>query len=281
MTLQEKSRLEEIIGNLDKDKINECLHLGAPSFFSLDEYDLLADMCLKALDIWLLDDLDSLEITAVEVKKEVILPGAIDPIHFICDIEAIEKSTGKRIVCDWKTSRGELDVRWEQRKQDSWQWRTYLAILTADSLQYRGVSNRLKTRTVEVKTYEGLQEEVEQMYTQVSAMRSVLIGTYPWPRNMPQSCFAFGRNCVYKKDCVNRTYPRDILIPKSISPSALDNFLLCPERHRRDELVKIALRDPETVVTDSTGDTSDRYQLEIGLAFHRALAEIYRQVFKV
>lgn len=274
MTLQEKSRLEEIIGNLDKDKINESLHLNAPSFFSLDEYDLLADMCLKALDIWLLDDIDSLEITAVEVKKEVILPGAIDPIHFICDIEAIEKSTGKRIVCDWKTSAGELDVRWEQRKQDSFQWRTYLAILDAESLQYRGVSNRLKTRTVTVNTYPSLHDEVQLIYTQVSNMRASLIGTQPWPRNMPGSCMAFGRQCSYLKDCRTRNYPKDILIPKSISPSALDNFLLCPERHRRDELIKI--NRPEGTVEQ---DAASNYQREIGSAFHKGISEIYKQIF--
>ena len=281
---KEKEKLESIISQLNKQQINDSLHLDAPPSFTLDEYDLLADMLLKSLDIWLLDDLDKYEITAIEEKKEVYLPGGIDPVHFICDLEAKEKETGKKIIIDWKTTSSELDTRWEERKRNSWQGKTYIATLGYDEMHYRGVSTRLKTRTVEIKRYESLQTDVEQIYSQVGTMRASLIGSFPWPRNMPQSCFAFGRNCEYKTDCIKNTYPKDILIPKSISPSALDNFLLCPERHRRDELIKLQERAAkevgQVIVTEGESYTSS-YNRDIGAAFHRGAAEIYRQVFKL
>ena len=274
MKAQEKAQLDELISSLDYNLVNAAIRSKAPKVFDLNDYELIADMSLKAVEEWLFYDLQTLTITAIENKRSVQFENVSEPTSVICDIEAVNHK-GLKLIIDWKSSSRDLDPLWEQRHRDSWQWRTYLRATNSDICEFRGINTKLKTRTVPCNFVPGLNEKVDLQYRQVADMRTALIGTVPWPRHMPGSCFAFGRPCPYVNDCRKDTYPITPLFPKSISHSAMDTFLLCPERYRRDELIKIA------GVSDDTEDAPDNYSRELGSALHRSLAEIYRQAFKL
>lgn len=276
MNSKQRDIYNDVIASLDIDKVKASITQDAPMFFDRDDIALVVDMVFAGTEKWLVHDIENYTLKKVEDKREVIICDA-DPTHFVCDLEFTDNDE-KDIIVDWKTSHRDLDLRWENRYKDSWQWKTFLRVTNADTFIYRGINTQLKTRTVVLNRYPSMNDAVDLYYKLTSKARSQLVDFVPWPRNMPGACFAFGRDCPYKKDCQRDTYPLTLITPKSISYSTADLFWLCPERSRRSELEKAEKGEGKE---ELKLETKDVYQREIGSAVHRGLGEIYKQVWRI
>lgn len=268
---------EQILQLIDLKKVEEAIELpgrdGQKPKFSLDELRNIKEMVLSCAEHWLPVDLYQLEIIGIEKEYN-------NPRGFL-DVEAIIKRpyfpslkpfVGQKIVIDWKTTAGELDVRWKDKKIDSYQWRIYCHLADAPVFSYRGVSRKnfegeCPTREVLLAASHTNSEEVALQLDAVSLLREVLIdGKYEvWPRNF-DSCHDFNRECPFKYDCDNYTMPRFVPEGKDLSHTSMQNFLRCPEFARR--------------ISGAPGaDDSD--ESNIGKGTHSALAELYTQAMKI
>lgn len=273
-TPSQKAKAAEIMARVDNAKVVEAIRT-VQDLLDFD-YANIGEMCWVAAEVWLPQDIDDLVITHIEKKEPYHFAELPNPINIVCDIRGsftgynnlFRSVMGKAFVLDWKTSGGELDDRWSNRHVDSWQWKIYLYFTRADVFVYRGISRKGRTRQIVLPRYEGLDEDVERQISGVNKMRSSLIGDAVWPQSMPSACGAYGQRCTYWDDCRENKMPKDIVIPKSLSYSAMDTFLLCPEKNRRDELVKLL-----------DGERTESYEQKVGQAFHAGQAEIYRQLF--
>jgi hypothetical protein len=147
----------------------------------------------------------------------------------------------------------------------SWQWMIYMYATDARIFMYRGYSWTYKTtEELILQGLPSLREEVRDYLGGVYAARQALVDAelVVWPRRKPDSCGAFGRPCPYLQDCEDYTMPQVAPGDRQLSYSSAANFLLCPERHRRDCL------------SDEKGETKETI---MGQAFHRGMEEMYRQ----
>lgn len=258
----------------------------APPGITIADFDYEhAKACIyAAAERWLVWDLENLVVTNVEDRFDGVFGNA--PFKAFLDLAGVTKEKppfknlqefgGVLFEVDWKTAQAALDTRWSSRQVGSWQWREYAFLHGGRLFFYRGIrrpqepGSDPETRELILEVPETNAQEVKEFIEGVAAMRNALvqIGAEVWPRHMPSACNAYGRECPYLADCQNYTMPRQALLAKVLSYSALDGFLQCPERHRRD------------ILTDAA-ESGDNDATAFGRAVHRGLAEVWRQAFKL
>lgn len=271
--------LEDYASQLDFSKITEAI-VGPPTESGrqyLADYDYadVKKMVWAAAEKWLVGDILDLQVAGIEqeyIAGVAAIPGQL--FKGIIDLRgtlngrlnSTKHYAGRRVVIDWKSTGSALDKVWDERLLDSWQWKKYLYFDNADVMIYRGIHRDGSTRELIIERPPGLEASVIDHLRGITVARNALItaGLDVWPRNMPQSCGSFGRDCPYREDCRDFTMPRGLVsIEKSISYSGMSKFLLCPERYRR------------SVLEDGQEGTEES---NIGVAFHRGAAELYTQV---
>lgn len=285
----DEERFLELWNRLDIEKVAEAIKHPALSDYDFED----AKMCVWAAAAkWLIRDLDvfsdsilveyekrinfSIEGEACEVKGIFDLWGNFKSISVHKQFENYEDSC---FIIDWKTSRGSLDTAWRKRLIYSRQWRLYSAIVDARVFMYRGIQRSTKLgeepdcKEIIIEVPRNNKIEVCQQTAQLLVQRARLIKNsyeFPiWPKNMPDACFQYGRECPYLVDCESNNvvnYIPDLGHPMSYS--RLKTFQACPERHRRDLLAK-----SQDLTEDESDDTI------FGSAVHRGLAELYTQAF--
>lgn len=192
-------------------------------------------------------------------------------------------ATGNLFITDWKTT-GSFTDSWMFRESNSEQSLQYVHGLFSTGVvapswpvevRVRGVNRggQFKALPVREITAEDLarfdieQDQWNGMYTEA---RKVGFDV-PWPKNMPDGCTQFGyeRLCpFYGTQCGSRLPGTDSKIKEPrLSHSFMKNFKRCPEYAR---LLTIG-RQFGTLEEESE-------ELLWGLAFHRGIAEVYRQM---
>jgi hypothetical protein len=242
------------------------------------EFEDVKELCMIAGRRWLARDLTDLRITGLE--EEVFIddiPGQRTPFHGFVDlsgvitenaVETLRPYAGRIAIIDWKTTKNHVEKSrgdWAKKCIDSWQWQIYTYATDARIFMYRGISTTYKTtEEVVLQTVPSTREEVRDHLAGVYVARQALVdaGLTVWPRRKPDSCGAFGRDCPYMEDCDKYTMPQIAPGDRQLSYSSAANFLLCPERHRRDSLTDIREETDATIV---------------GQAFHRGMEEIYKE----
>ena len=246
-----------------------AIEAGQPVMPDYDRQDV-RELVLIAAARWLPTDLEEWKLTSVEE------PFEISGFRGILDLRGVHKGkftafanhAGSQFICDWKTTKGALDADWAARYKYSWQWKLYAAAFPDVKLfSYRGINRNGETREIIIEIPSGIVEESHQYLAQVKSMRDALKGQYPWPRKMPGSCKAYGRECDFIDQCQsNVIVAGDIDFSKALSYSGTETFLLCPEKHR---------------LTQISGYGEDDEVLAFGKLFQRGTAEIYTQVFNI
>ena len=273
--MSEKLTTEEILSNLDLDKVAEVALRGKDGTGNLLAHDFedCKLMIWAAAEKWLLPDLQTLSASSLGLEEAFQIPLGGYPVRGFLDLRGSYRrgaDQGKVVVADWKTSSGELDVAWQSRLVDSKQWRLYSLVPPgADFISYRGVNTKGKTREVylDLAKVEGIREDVENYFGGVGDMMKTLAPRDIWPQNKPSACGQYGQTCFAKSQCDNGTQPRYLLPAEHIllSYSGAGRFLACPERYR-------LLKNAESGIdgTDST---------RLGNAYHAGIEELYRQAF--
>lgn len=274
---------DEVLANCDLEAIEAAIFTpkregGSVPNYRIDDVQNIKEMLLLAGRRWLPGDL--VELTDVEIEGKI--ESERMALKAYLDITAVVRGVrkpfdgypGARMTIDWKTRDGELDQRWKDRNVDSWQWKIYSSISNGILFNYRGVSRRCNATEYPCKDIlllvpESVDLEVEEYVQGKIAERNSLIelGLTVWPRSMPDSCGMYGRECPFKGDCDAYSMPRYLPeTSKIMSYTSLKNFGICPEKARRLENL------PE-------GDSGD--ETNIGDGFHKAMAELYKQAFKL
>lgn len=262
----------DIFSTIDLDKVNEeisAIEEGQPNMPDYDRQDV-RELTLVAAARWLPTDLIEWELDAIEE------PFEIQGFRGITDLRgrhrglfnAFKPFEGQAFLGDWKTTKGALDSDWANRYKYSHQWPLYtLAFPDTKLFTYRGISRLGDTREVIIEIPPGVVEQASQYLMQVRGMRDTLKGQAPWPRHQPSACKAYGRECDFIEQCRdNVVIIGDFNFEKPMSYSGSETFQLCNEKHR---------------LTQIAGYGEDDETLAFGKAFHRGIAEVYRQVFKL
>lgn len=270
---QSRQIAEEILESLDLDLITSEVNAQEAGVADWDAQSV-GECLVTTAEKWLARDVHEMMINpeeGIERKFEWAGEKGFVDLHGVFgDDVAIPGLAGKRFVLDWKTTAGKLDPKWEAKYRRSFQWKLYLYHLDAEVFIYRGVSRNGETREVIIHRPDNLHENLR---TQLLGLRAaaeglVQIGLPVWPMSMPYACNAFGRECENYTDCGNYTMPKQSLETWNWSHTSMEQFLLCPERMRRAQLRKQAGEEMESNAA-----------AEFGSAFHRGVAEIYRQVW--
>lgn len=263
---------DDIFPLIDLQKVDAAINAveeGQPSMPDYERQDV-RELVLVAAARWLPTDLVEWELDAVEEPFETAdLRGILDLRGRHKGIfKAFEGHAGSKFICDWKTTKGALDASWAERYKYSHQWKLYAASVPDVKLfSYRGINRNGETREIIIEVPDGIHGEVQQYLSQVKSMREVLGDSYPWPRKMPSSCHAYGRDCEFIDQCQsNVVIPGKVDFSKPLSYSGTETFLLCPEKHR---------------LTQISGYGEDDEVLAFGKSFHRGMAEVYTQVFNI
>ena len=264
---------DEIFLSLDLDRVQSEINAiedGQPDMPDYERQDV-RELVLVAAERWLEQDLEEWDMEGIEEKVEVgtSFRAIVDFRGRHRGVQTAYKAyAGAVALGDWKTTKGALDADWAARYKYSWQWKLYAAAYPdAKLFHYRGISRSGATREVVIEIPDGIVDEARQYLKQVSDMRDSLRETYPWPRKMPSSCRAYGRDCDFVDVCrENQLIPGTIDFQKPLSYSGTETFLLCPEKHR---------------LTQIAGYGEDDEVLAFGKSFHRGIAEVYTQAFKL
>lgn len=278
---------------IDHDAVRAAIGEGNPYIFDADEaFDAVHVACQR----WLVEDILQIDITGVETER------IEENFKFVVDLEGTYTGEGtkivqyddrsyraermhrfakRRVIIDWKTTKVALDARWMDRYVDSAQWRDYLACTGADLFVFRGVrrvSKVLETHdTREFILDRSLQPDLVPLHKVnlqgIEAQRDALIdlNIHPWPQNRA-NCGDYG-GCPYKSDCdagLKYIPAGNLEKGRALSFSRMTEFQQCAEKHRRSVLARIA-QDEESTGPDA----------EFGSAFHRGIAEVYKQIFEV
>ncbi|MEN6532714.1 MAG: PD-(D/E)XK nuclease family protein [Bryobacteraceae bacterium] len=260
----------DIFNRLDREAIRREIVNGVQGKFGFD-FDQAAEMIWTVAQKWLARDTEILELDAIETAFDWRgEKGVLDMCGKFTE-EAHSNLAGKRFVRDWKTTGRELNKDWENKYILSHQWKFYLYHSGADVFIYSGVTWQDGGGVREVILYrpDDLAEQVSRLIAGCEVMGRGLVDARltVYPQNMPDGCTKYG-GCAYGLDCRNNTMPRQALEPWGWSPSTIETFLTCPEKMRRNRLNRIA------GIANTSGESA-----ELGAAFHRGVAEMYRQVW--
>ncbi len=263
---------EDILLELDLDKVNSeinAVEAGQPEMPDYERQDVRS-LVLIAAERWLPYDLVEWELLGVEENYDSPTFRAILDLRGRQKgvLPAFKEYAGAPFCGDWKTTKGALDADWANRYKYSHQWPLYVMAYPETRLfTYRGVSRNGDTREVIIEVPDGKVLEAQEYLKDVQAMRAVLKDSPRWPRKMPGSCKAYGRECEFIDTCrENIIIPGTVDFNKPMSYSSAETFLLCPEKHR---------------LTQISGYGEDDETLAFGKAFHRGIAEVYKQAFNL
>ncbi len=273
---------ELLLASLDLEKIANAILAPEDGEKPLGEWDFedCKALVLDAGEKWLLRDLDEFSLDAVEKKEVMPVLNYVNGMKCFLDICGKLKGTiapfkqykDKNFILDWKTTNNTtLSTDWKDRLVDSWQWMLYSEVYQASIFIYRGLSRTKKgvTKELIIEVPDTNREEVIQYLSavggQLNSLRESKFEIFP--RNKPFACNAYGRECEYYDSCMSyKKIPRGMLPEdKALSYSFMNNFMLCNERARRDALA----------------DGGDSEETNFGRAFHRGVAEMYSQSFKI
>jgi len=222
------------------------------------DYEDAKDLVRVLADRFLARDLTTYRVSAVE------LPFDTTWSRGICDVYAALDNVG----IDWKTRvTGSLDVEWQQRQIDSWQWRITAAALGLKKFVYRGVSRlEHKVREIEIDVPKDNRWEADEFLESLYESRAAISEHEIWPQNKPFACRAYNRICEFDTFCRAGTMPRAVpVLLKPFSYSGATTFMLCNEKFRMSHLV-----DAKRKETDETS---------FGNLVHAGIACAYRQAF--
>jgi hypothetical protein len=193
----------------------------------------------------------------------------------------IRYSDGSFLIRDWKSAWNLEDpkklARWRWRLEVSWQAPIYassLGIPASDvSFVFCGVSRYGTTQQVvrrfTSKDFIVTGDFLANTKTAMSVMHRGQ--TLPaWPKNMPQACGAYGRDCPWIAECPKGNDPPsgDVqLVDDELRYSYATLFWLCPERYRRTRLEELAGE-----VTDPTEPPL------VGSLLHTYMEFVYQRV---
>jgi hypothetical protein len=261
----------EIFASLDRDRITAAIRDTTTELPDWD-WQAVAEMIYTVAEKYLARDVTWMELNAIEYRFEWNSESGVYDMVGQFTAEAPDYLAGKKFVRDWKTTGGALDERWVSRHRDSWQWRVYLYNTDADIMLYTGVNRSGESRECIIHRPANLTTQVRTQLQGLNLAKEGLltIGAEVYPLSQPHACTSFGRECDYRWDCTEWSMPKARLEGWNWSPSSIDQFQLCPERFRREQLKRIA-----------GVETSKQMSAEIGSAFHRGIAEIYKQVFSL
>lgn len=253
----------------------------------------VTDMVTAAGEKWLIQDLSDYDFISIEREFQgwVTTGPEQEPVDIpytgtedwkaviISPRKPLLPWRDKIIIGDWKTAKGELDTKWDNKYREKMQWKFYSHFSQADVFQYRGINRRCDVRsmTLEVPPKDILREFTERQirlaYAQAEALKHFPI----WTMNMPRACLRFGEQypCPFRDDCPEGGDPQPVELP--MRQTTIEDLLHCPEYARRAHLER--LKADELVL--ELGDEVDPYasynDATIGSAFHRGIAELYRQ----
>lgn len=274
-----KNKIDQLLAQLDLDKVTQAILTRDDGEAQLADFDIedASGLVRMAAEKWLLRDLGEFTVTDIEQEKSMWVPTDKEPFCYVVDLAGtlvgltspFSNYPNATFVCDWKTTKNQLSTEWKNRLLKSWQWRLYAAGTGAKLFIYRGLSRQEETKEVIIEVPKENDREVAQFLASLgSTINSLRQGGYTvWPRSMPYSCGAYGRECEFLKDCQEYNMPRGIPY-KRLSYSYIEKYLLCPEKARR-----YALIDAEGGPRESSEESN------FGSSVHRGLAELWRQAF--
>jgi len=260
----------DVIAAIDWSKVEQAVLTnpdGSEAQLLSYDYEDVKAMIFAAAEKWLGRDLAQL--TNVQTEQEFRSTNLCRyPVRGFIDLNGIYAGgelRGKRLVADWKTSEGELDINWQNRLFGSFQWPLYARELNADFFSYRGISRKCKTREVFIEVPRFAITQVERQFRLVGEQIHATATEPVWSMKKPSSCGAYNSVCQFLNECQTDTMPQYGLVEEeiSLSYSGMDRFQLCPEKFRR--------------VAKTTDEGTDSTRL--GSAFHRGIEEVYRQSF--
>ena len=270
MANPERLEWDDIFVKLDLTKVQSEINDIEAGQSAMPDYERqdVRELVLIAAARWLPTDLIEWDLKAVEENFEVCGFRGITDLRGVHRglFNAFKDHKGSKFLGDWKTTKGALDADWAARYKYSWQWKLYALGNPGTKLfTYRGVSRDGSTREIIIEIPAGVEDEAQRYLDQVRAMRGTLENQAPWPRKMPGSCRAYGRDCEFIDSCQeNQIRSGNVDFIKPLSYSGTETFLLCPEKHRLSQI---------------SGHGEDDEVLAFGKAFHRGIAEVYRQAF--
>ncbi len=268
---------------IDWTKVEDEIIAHQAEFISTDHLRTANKLVHDAAEYFLPLDLQWFEIIGVEKEYEQKYSPDYVPDKGIIDLifrvkpdagKPYSEYVGQKLICDWKSTGGELNTDWRNRYIPSWQWKRYAVAEDAKLFEYRGVSTKTYFTGQEYKQVCGpiILEVPANNYENVKmdfiSTQKMKRGISPWvvyPRNAPTACYKFGETCEHKSDCDNFTMPQKALPNLTHSSYSSDEvFKLCPEKYRRYKLQQEREEDYDS-------------QSFMGTLMHRGLAEIYKQ----
>lgn len=246
----------------------------------------VAERVVQAAVCYLGNDLLALSPAAhVEIERRLSFcpSSTARPRTGIIDL-SIQDHTNQTIV-DWKLVQ-HAEWRDVDRERQEWDpaWAFYSYYLAGAAARgtgnfvYRNIFLRPAKKQkgiVEVSLKFTEATEVwlkrELQYTEMLLDLYEVSPQIPWPQHAPSACMAYGTRCEYWEDCKRGVVPL-VEIKQTISPSRMKELKLCPERARRNSV----RREDDG---ESEGFGGDKP--ELGKAFHRGIAEVYRQGWEV
>jgi len=235
----------------------EILDAEKSAFIPDFDYEDAKDLVRVLADRFLARDLAGLRVSHVELGFETLYSRGI------CDVLA----ENDNVAIDWKTRvTGSLDVEWQNRQVESWQWRITADALDLQKFVYRGVSRlEHKVREIEIEVPTDNRARVAEFLEALYLSREAVKDYGIWPQNKPFACKAYNRICAFDSDCRNGAEPLvSILSPlPAFSYSGATTFMLCNEKWRRQHM---------SARTDSE-------ETAFGNLVHAGIAEVYRQAY--
>jgi hypothetical protein len=265
------------------DAVNEKILADQEESITHDRFKLASKMIYDAAEFFLPLDLKWFEIVGVEQEYTQEYSKDFPPDRGIIDLifkikpdagKPYANYAGETLVCDWKSTGGELNTDWRNRYIPSWQWKRYVVPTGAKVFEYRGVSSKFYYNGKENKATCGpiILEVPANNYDNVladfiatSTARRALEKLPIYPRNAPSACYKYGETCPEKEDCDSFSMPYGSIINTHTSYSSDETFKLCPEKYRRQKLRNEKIEDFES-------------SSFLGTMIHRGLAEIYTQM---
>ena len=263
-----KAWTQQVFDKLDLNKVRESIR--SVKIYEY-EYAEIADMVIRAADTFLERDLRH---AACLVEHRWDYEGFRGVFDLVLG--------GPNKLVDWKSMGSVERPHAMDETKLEFQTSAYLGLgsryLEAHGLpvpamlEYRALdfNGNVKTATVLASSQQLVDFQFQQ-FAILDAYGSCYDDVHtPWQRNRPQSCFKFGQECPYLKDCTELTMPVgftaeqfDAARPRS--KSAFKDWQHCPEYYRRTRVLHVEAPKPGPVLT--------------GEAVHAGLASVWQQAF--
>jgi len=142
---------KQLKAHIDWNKVESEIIAHQDEFISTDRLRTANKLVHDAAEYFLPLDLQWFEIIGVEQSYEHEYAPQYIPDRGIIDLifrvkpgagKPYSDYAGELLICDWKSTGGELNTDWRNRYIPSWQWKRYAAATGAKLFEYRGVSTK-------------------------------------------------------------------------------------------------------------------------------------------